>query len=386
MPDTSVMIFDTHMRYVMVRGEAVREAHMDPDVLEGSPVAECLEPDRWRFYQPRYEAALRGEVTSDEITSPDGERAYAVRCGPVRDETGQIIGGAATAVEITAMRAEERARREADRLLRLSWESAPSGMALVSPSRHILSANRSLARILHREVDELPGCSMDEFLHPDDVPRDHALRHRAQTDPSGRASSERRIVSPSGDVRWVEHSIAVMRDESGELAYYVSQFIDITEARSARARLEYLARRDPLTGLANRHELFRRGDEWVADGSPFAVLFADLNGFKRVNDELGHSVGDEVLRIAAERMAARVRAEDLLVRFGGDEFVVLVGGGGDVSETVARHLGQAFAEPIHTSAGVVTIGVSIGLAVGEPGDSLDDVIGRADIALYEAKP
>lgn len=386
LPDTSVMIFDTAMRYVMVRGEAVREAHMDPDLLEGAAAHDVLEAARWQFYRPRYEAALRGESTSDEITSPDGERIYAIRCGPVRDETGAVIGGAATAVEVTAMRAEERARREADRLLRLSWESAPAGMALVSPDRRIMSANHSLARILERDVEGLPGCSVDEFLLPEDVPRDLALRRRAQEDPNGRATSERRIVTSSGDVRWVEHSIAVMRTEDGAVAYYVSQFADITDARSAREQLEYLATRDPLTGLANRHELFQRGVEWLTDGSPVTVLFADLDDFKRINDEMGHAVGDEVLRVAGERLAARVRSDDLPARFGGDEFVVLLRGGRDVAVPVERHLREALAEPIHTSAGEVRIGVTVGLAVAEPGDSLDDVIARADVALYEAKP
>lgn len=380
------MIFDHDMRYVMVRGAAVRAAHMDPERFEGELAAECLAPDRWDFYRPRYEAALRGESTSDEVISPDGDRVYAIRCGPVRAVGGAIVGGAATAVDITAVRTEERARRESDQRLRLSWEAAPAGMALVSLERKVLAVNNALATILEREPQELEGLSLDEFLHPEDIEQDLELRRRARNSESGIAKSERRVVTGSGAVRWVDHSIAVMRNDANEPIYYLSQFADVTEARSARERLEYLARRDPLTGLANRHELFDRGGEWVAEGEPITALFADLDGFKQINDELGHAAGDEVLRIAGERMAARVRSEDLLARFGGDEFVVLVRGGYEVADRVASHLREALAEPIHTSVGTVSVGVTVGLAAGAPGDSLDEIIGRADIALYEAKP
>lgn len=386
LPDTSIMIFDHEMRYVLVRGAAVRQAHMDPDLLEGRLAAECLETDRWQFYRPRYEAALRGETTSDEVVSPDGLRTYAIRCGPVRDPGDAIVGGAATAVDITAVRAEERARRESDERLRLSWEAAPAGMALVSLDRRILEANNALAAILERDPADLAGSSLDDFLDPEDIELDLALRQQARSSESGIAKSERRIITASGAVRWVDHSIAVMRNDDNEPIYYLSQFADITETRSARERLEYLARRDPLTGLANRHELFARGGEWVGAGEPITALFADLDGFKQINDELGHAAGDEVLRIAGERMAARVRSEDLLARFGGDEFVVLVRGGYEVADRVAAHLRDALSEPINTSVGAVSIGVTVGLAAGAPGDSLDEIIGRADIALYDAKP
>ncbi len=116
------------------------------------------------------------------------------------------------------------------------------------------------------------------------------------------------------------------------------------------------------------------------------VLFCDLDGFKAVNDEHGHATGDLLLRAVADRLAKGVRGGDVVGRLGGDEFVVLVSGCDEsaVGE-LAERVSERVAAPVPTAAGPLRVGMSIGVAVGRSGDPPDDVIARADRAMYGAK-
>ena len=163
---------------------------------------------------------------------------------------------------------------------------------------------------------------------------------------------------------------------------------EVTERRALQDQLARRARLDPLTGLPNRAEL----DRLLAglDGSgPFAVLFADLDGFKSVNDTLGHDAGDQVLRVIAERFAANVRVEsgDEVGRLGGDEFaIILRGAGEETARATAERLIAAARQPIHLAGdAVVTIGASIGVVAAPLGQSADVALRLADRAMYQAK-
>ena len=101
LPDSSVMVFDTDLRFVLCRGGALAVNDVVPEQLEGLLAADALAPARWAFYQPMYAAALRGEASSLEVDSPDGARRYAIRVGPLADGSGRILGGVALATDVT---------------------------------------------------------------------------------------------------------------------------------------------------------------------------------------------------------------------------------------------------------------------------------------------
>ncbi len=178
-----------------------------------------------------------------------------------------------------------------------------------------------------------------------------------------------------------------LRDETGAPVHYVSQFADVTEAHETKQRLEHLAALDQLTQLPNRGALDRTvSPMFGGTRAGGAVLFIDLDGFKQVNDTWGHTAGDHVLKVVADRLAHRLRPGDLIARFGGDEFVVVIPDSGpDQGTSVAQHLHEALDTPLTVDNHEVTVGLSIGLAVAHPGESFSDVLRRADRCLYRAK-
>ena len=159
-----------------------------------------------------------------------------------------------------------------------------------------------------------------------------------------------------------------------------------------RARREYLAHHDPLTRLPNLSLFHDRVEIELArarrDGSSFAVMFLDLDGFKDVNDSLGHDAGDDLLRAVARRLSEAVREGDTVARVGGDEFTVLCPGVDDAEQARALALGiqQRFAEPMQADLRMLFTSISVGVVVGPAdGTTADELIKHADTAMYRAK-
>lgn len=168
--------------------------------------------------------------------------------------------------------------------------------------------------------------------------------------------------------------------------------ITALEGRHRANILNHLATTDYLTGLANRVQFEKTLNSEISHatrtGESFSIFFMDLDGFKAVNDTLGHSAGDEVLCEVGHRMSTQIRTEDLLARFGGDEFGILLRQSGDDStETIARRIIDTVSKPITLSTGdTVTVGISIGISkYTNTDDSLATLLSHADDALYIAK-
>ncbi len=187
-------------------------------------------------------------------------------------------------------------------------------------------------------------------------------------------------------------SISPVRDESGRIIHLVGISRDISDRKALEAELTRLAHYDALTGLPNRTLFFDRLHERIRQarrsGEGLALLFLDLDGFKPVNDELGHESGDEALRAIAERFSRVVRESDTVARMAGDEFAVLLGPMPHPTDAhrVAEKLVAALAAPIPLSAGERTIGVSVGIALfPDHATEADALLKCADQAMYGAK-
>ncbi|BEV72872.1 MULTISPECIES: EAL domain-containing protein [unclassified Paludibacterium] len=187
-------------------------------------------------------------------------------------------------------------------------------------------------------------------------------------------------------------TISVLHDERGKISHYVALFTDMTESKRQEAEMRYMAEYDPLTDLPNRALINDRMQQAIAEaqsqGSELAVLFIDLDHFKRVNDSLGHALGDELLRQAAQRLGQTVRDIDSLGRSGGDEFVLILTQlkRHEEAAQVAERMLAALSEPFTLGEHAVQVSASIGISLyPKDGRDIQGLMMSADLALYHAK-
>ncbi len=213
----------------------------------------------------------------------------------------------------------------------------------------------------------------------------------AKNAPDGKAFRElvHRSITKSGRVIWQSVSAVPVRDAEGRFVGYRGTAADVTPRKQAEARVEYLATRDPLTGLPNRVLLNDRGGQAILNAarsrSQIALLAIDIDRFKLVNESLGHRAGDQLLRAVAERLET-LRA-DTLARLGGDDFVVLqpVRNVEDAAGLAERILG-VLARPFTLDGRTLNVGASIGISVyPDDGRDLAELLKNADAAMYHAK-
>ncbi|MBN2232408.1 MAG: sensor domain-containing diguanylate cyclase [Deltaproteobacteria bacterium] len=231
---------------------------------------------------------------------------------------------------------------------------------------------------------------MTRIVRPDHLARWH--HHRHQLLGSGEHEYlDIRIVTTDGRERWISHICRPVKDEAGRFIGLRSSNIDITGRKQIEVALAQAAQRDPLTGILNRRAIYERLQEefirFQRSGRAFSVIMADLDHFKAVNDTYGHKTGDAVLCHAVELMAAAVRGQDAVSRWGGEEFLILLPetvhrGGMHVAEKIRRRF---IANPHRTPDGDLPVTISLGVCTIGDGMSLDSCLKEADDRLYEAK-
>jgi diguanylate cyclase (GGDEF)-like protein/PAS domain S-box-containing protein len=199
-------------------------------------------------------------------------------------------------------------------------------------------------------------------------------------------------VEREGHVRWWSITAKPLLDEVGRNVGWRGVISDVTQERQAHQRLAYLAHYDSLTGLANRVQLRERLAQAVEQGTDAprrsALMCLDVDNFKTINDSLGHSVGDAVLQAVARRLQSHMRMSDLVARLGGDEFAIVMDDvrSDDEAPSLAQRLVAAMKQPCDVGGRSISIGVSIGVAlIPDHGNTVDEVLGNADLALYAAK-
>jgi diguanylate cyclase (GGDEF)-like protein/PAS domain S-box-containing protein len=306
-----------------------------------------------------------------------------------------IRGGGAvlTITDVTERRLREEQAREAEERFRLTFEGAPVGMALVGlGARHgaLLQVNSALCSLTGRDVDELLKMKVEQLVASE---QDIEIARRLFSGETVSASEQLQFRQPDDTRVWVQAHTSIVRGATDANRYAILQVEDFRLRRRYEERLRHLADHDPLTGLLNRrrfHEAIaahrQRCERYGADG---AIVLIDLDGFKDVNDTLGHSAGDDHLRAIAATLLDRVRTTDVLARLGGDEFAVLLTSATseDAAALAAELVSRVAAtEPDgqHVDSPHVSATAGIAMFAGEKLE-LRDVLAEADVALYEAK-
>jgi diguanylate cyclase (GGDEF)-like protein/PAS domain S-box-containing protein len=280
--------------------------------------------------------------------------------------------------------AEERALRESERWFRSLVQEATELIVVVDPDSTVRYLTDSVLPALDYEAENIIGRKLVELAHPDDVGH---LEQVIASEPSGHAF-ECRMWSRAGTWVFMEWAHGPRPDAPG----CILTGRDITERKKLEQELRHQAFHDSLTGLANR-ALFENRLAHALEGlrrreGGLAVVFVDLDDFKTVNDSLGHTAGDELLRAVGERLRYNLRGSDTAARLGGDEFGVLLDGAAtaEAATEASRRLVAAL-EPSFTIDGRhLNVSASLGIALTTNGrETMEELMRNADLAMYEAK-
>jgi len=334
--------------------------------------------------------ALAGNYQQFEraIHRPDGSIGYTLADYiPDKDMTGNVKGFFALVTNITRL-------READAAIRMSasvFEATAEGIMVTDTAANIVSVNPAFSAITGYSEEEVVGQNariLKSGRHDDAF--FGAMFQKLKTDRlwKGEVWSKRK----DGSVYLEQLSISAICDDGGSVLQYVGICSDITERWDKEQLVRHMALHDGLTGLPNRTLLMERLGQLIAisrrESRHVALMFLDLDGFKKVNDTLGHSIGDEVLKTVATRLSVLLRNSDTVARLGGDEFVLLLDNP-ESNESIA-HIGTRVIavvnEPMQFDEAETRVGTSIGIAVFRDGiDSAEALLKRADDAMYVAK-
>ncbi|MFI8253759.1 EAL domain-containing protein [Streptomyces filamentosus] len=266
---------------------------------------------------------------------------------------------------------------------------------IAAPSGVLRYVSPAATGVYGRDAEELVGSELAALIHPEDLGAVvHEVRRFLAAPPAEEPTTRIECRFRSGDGDWLHVESTVNRHQGG----LIFNSRDVTERVRLQAQLQHNAEHDPLTDLPNRALFTRRVGQALggrrASDAGTAVLFIDLDGFKAVNDRLGHQAGDDLLVQAARRLQEAVRAGDTAARLGGDEFAALILGDGrrdreareaQVQE-IADRLRLTLSRPYRVDGGTeVRVAASIGVAFAEPGIGAGDLLRNADLAMYRAK-
>ncbi|WP_280267361.1 sensor domain-containing diguanylate cyclase [Nocardia wallacei] len=249
----------------------------------------------------------------------------------------------------------------------------------------VVDVNAAMADMLGVPAELMPGRSVAEILGAENIGQAYAQFEQLLTGSIDRFRIETDHARPDGSHTIIDLSMSSVRDAAGQVRFLIGVCVDITERKALADRLWHDAHHDNLTGLANRVLFF---DRLAHATPPIGLCYLDLDGFKEVNDEYGHTVGDRVLRAVAERLRITAAPDGLAARLGGDEFIVLTEGCTDADQLVSLsgRLLAALTEPIVVGGHTISVGASVGTAmVTEHPEAIDDLMHTVDTAMYRNK-
>ncbi len=285
-----------------------------------------------------------------------------------------------------------KALRETEEHFRNAFDYAAIGMALVSPQGSWLRVNRSLCDLIGYSEQELLNSSFQAVTHADDLGGDLANLYRLMQGETPNCQVEKRYVHRMGQIVWALSSVSLVRDSDNQPVHFIFQIQDITERKRAEAALQSLSLVDELTGLYNRRGFLAVSEQSLCEirlnEKIPAIVYADLDGLKEINDSLGHHEGDRALAKAADILKESFRSSDIVARIGGDEFVVLAAVGADESpESLSMRLQENFDASNALRNRPYNLAVSVGIAHfdDEQNHSIEELMAQADRAMYEDK-
>ncbi len=328
------------------------------------------------------------------ISRGGAEYQIADSAAPIRTDDGRLLGVILVFQDVTAEYATQQHLRDTHARLDGLVQALPDLVFVLTADGEYLEVSGGDPSLLARGRDELIGRRITDIL-PAEAARQLMATITATLDSGEGQQIDYSLKLPIGR-RHFEGRTALLREENGQ-SRVIFLARDITRRRLAEENARQLAHFDALTGLPNRNLLESRLRQAIArarrDNRHGALIFIDLDDFKHINDSMGHAHGDEVLGRLSERLRAVLREEDMICRFGGDEFLVLLEQldddlirASEHAETIARKLRDACARPIELGDHRLHLSLSIGITLFPADESdIEQLVQRADIAMYRAK-
>ena len=385
-------------------------------VLEWSPVSNRLKGDNymgmlfgnrpqpldepWETFIDRVNAADRERVVEALTAKLLGGEAVCVEfrlagdaLSPRRMEAhAKAYGSTGTVQRVVGILQDVTQRHQDEALLRQSsvvFHTTAEAIVITDAKRRIVAVNRAFTRITGYREDEVIGMDPDILLRVSPALERYASS--LQPGAAGFWQGQVRCHRSDGTAFPAWQSVSIVHDSSGKLTHFVTAFSDVTAIYEAQQQLHHLAHHDPLTGLPNRllfdDRLNTAIEQAMRHEQRCVLLFLDLDGFKVINDTLGHAVGDELLRVVADRLRSVLRSSDTIARLGGDEFVILAG---SINPTYAAQLAQKILDqlrlPVEVSGRQLSVSGSLGIAIyPDNGSDSQQLMRAADMAMYTAK-
>ena len=366
----------------------------DPDSIVGSTLEEIIGAQAAREIQPQVERMLaqRVEVVYERtLAMPGGgQRWIEVHLLPhIEEPNAEAIGAFVLINDITRHRVAEQTARESEERLAKFMQASAEGIVFHRDG-FITDANPPVCELIGYSLEEMLGRKTLEFIAPDHIAQVAAVIASGQE-----TAYESVLLDKHGRRIPVEFIVRTMMRGGERLRMTIVR--DIRDRHAAQARIHHMAHFDALTGLPNRTSFMAHLERsMLANGEGtaprLALLFIDLDNFKRINDSLGHLVGDALLRTVATRITASLRNTDVVARFGGDEFVVLLAnlaaGEQQVrdAEEVAQKLLAAISAPVDAEGRPLSVTPSVGIALYPvDGTTSEELVKHADSAMYLAK-
>ncbi|MER7456115.1 EAL domain-containing protein [Micromonospora sp. NPDC126480] len=286
----------------------------------------------------------------------------------------------------------EQALRDSEARFRAVFAGAAIGIGIAGVDGHVLDVNQAFSDMLGYSIEELRQINVASLFHPDDAVGMWELYQELIEGKHDSARVEKRYYRKDGSVVWTDLAVSLVRYDDGRPRFTVAMIEDITQRYELQQRLRFQALHDPLTGLPNRTLFFETLNLLFETAGPerrVGVCFLDLDGFKAVNDSLGHDLGDRLLVAIADRLADCVAARGHLVaRMGGDEFVILVEDGEEIDDVVgvAEAALAAVSAPVRVGDHQLAVSASVGIVECPVGTTdASELMKAADTTLYWAK-
>ena len=384
---------DTDERYLFVNKKLAVDARKSTDEILGATLQQIQSPALYAASKPYIERVLAGASSHFESRidgdGDDEARHFQVTYIPEKDDNQHVIGFYSTTIDITEIKTNELRQIASEKRLKTITDNVPVGISYIDASLRFRFINATMASWTANTAEEILGKSVRRVIG---IPAfDERQGYYKRVLAGERVEFVQTTMTPGGE-RVLQATYLPDRADDGTIKGFYTLSSDITELKKTEQVLIQLARFDSLTGLQNRASLFDTMRAGLArsrrNGTPFALMYLDIDRFKSINDSRGHGIGDLVLQEFARRLSTAIRETDTVARLGGDEFVIVLEALN--SENNARDVAQKILDKVRVpwllQGETLSISTSIGILYdAHHRMAPDDLLRLADEQLYVAK-